>query len=160
MSSMICLLYDFMFGHPKCPTKRLTSSPELRCLPPTTAAFELHVLRVRYQTMIWRAALEVGPPNHDPRQYGWSGDQASNLLLPVPLPSDVSPVPDIIQKLIKCGYSANRPCSTGRCSCVAAMLSGFMFSCCHAENVCHNERTMTTLDANEKDDESNDDSVD
>ncbi|KAG7157432.1 hypothetical protein Hamer_G005864 [Homarus americanus] len=103
--------------------KRLTLAPELRCLPPTTAAYDLHVLRAHYQIMIWRAAVEVGPPNHDPRQYGWSSDQASNLLLPVLLPSDVSPVPDIIQKLIKCSCSANRPCSNAQCSCVAAMLS-------------------------------------
>ncbi|KAG7164882.1 hypothetical protein Hamer_G017282 [Homarus americanus] len=113
----------------KMSNKRLTSAPELRCFPPTTAAFELHVLRVHYQTMIWRTALEVGPPNHDPRQYRWSSDQASNLLLPVTLPLDVSPVPDSVQKLIKCSCSTNLPCSTDRHSCVAAMLSCSIFCC-------------------------------
>ncbi|KAG7164002.1 hypothetical protein Hamer_G014467 [Homarus americanus] len=112
--------------------KRLTSAPELRYLPPTTAAFELHVLRAHYQTMIWRSPLEVGPPNHDPRQYGWSSEQASNLLVPVPLPSDVSTAPDIIQKLIKCSCSANRPCSAARCTAVV------LLPCYHAPCSCPN----------------------
>ena len=135
----------------KMSANRLTSAPELKTIPPTTAAFEQHVRRAHYQTMVWRAAREDGPPSQDPRQFGWTNDGTSSLLLPVALPPDVSAVPEGILKLIKCGCAATHPCATARCSCVAAKLSCSVFCACHAENECYNERTKATLDVNEDD---------
>ena len=117
-------------------SNRLTSATELKTLHPTTAAFEQHVCRAHYQTMVWRAAWEDGPPSQDTRQFEWTNDETSSLLLPVALPPDVSPVPEGILKLIKCGCAATQPCATARCSCAAAKLSCSVLCACHAENEC------------------------
>ena len=122
---------------------RLSAAPELKSLPPTTDAFELHVYRAHYQAAIWRASLEPNPPELDPVLYGWSRDQTSNMLVPEPLPPDVSPAPLDVLKMIRCGCSSTRPCSTMRCSCSAARLSCSMFCGCHGMEECQNEQTKS-----------------
>lgn len=104
----------------KMAKKRITLAPALKCLPPTTEAFSKHVHQAHYQTMIWMSALDADPPQLDPIKYGWSHDEASGILLPVTLPIDVSPAPDEILKLIKCGCSSSLLCSTMWCSCALA----------------------------------------
>jgi hypothetical protein len=141
----------FEFWNSKLSKKILTSAPELKTLPPTTAAFELHVQRAHYQVMIWKAAEAVGPPTEfDPTQFGWECEDATNSLLPIPLPANVLPVPEVtkcILKLIKCGCSATRPCATGRCSCVAAKLACSIFCAYNADdNNCHNDLTRAAID--------------
>ena len=91
--------------------------------------------------MIWMSAKEAGPPKHDPKALGWESDKASNLLLPVHLPAEVLPVPEIILKLIKCGCASLHPCITAHCSLVAAKLACSMFCARHSENDCHNNLT-------------------
>jgi hypothetical protein len=127
----------------KMANTKLSAAPELRSLPPTTAAFEPHVYRAHYQAAIWRAALDPNPPTLDPVQYGWSRDQTSNMLVPVPLPSGVSPAPQDVLKMIRCGCSSNRPCSTMRCSCSPARLSCSMFCGCNGMEECQNEQTKS-----------------
>ena len=85
----------------KMSSKRLTSAPELKMLPPTTQAFQLHVKRTHYQTALWtsalwKSALEIEPPSIDPKDFGWTLDYASNILLPLPLPPDVPSAPDSV----------------------------------------------------------------
>ena len=130
----------------KLSKKTISSAPELKILPPTNAAFELHVQRAHFQTMIWKAAKEVGPPDYDPKKFGWESDEASDLLLPIALPADVLPVPEVILKIINCGCASARSCATARCSCVAAKLGCSMFCACNAENDCHNDFTVKNTD--------------
>ena len=125
----------------KMSNPKLSSAPDLKTLPPTTAAFVEHVKRAHLQVAIWKAAMDADPPSLDPVQYGWSLDAASGILVPVSLPPDVSPAPDDVLKLIKCGCASSTPCSTSRCSCSAAQLSCSMFCSCHATNDCRNGHT-------------------
>ena len=46
----------------KMANKRITAAPNLKSLPPTTEAFEEHVLRVHVQSAIWLSVLEVEAP--------------------------------------------------------------------------------------------------
>ncbi len=80
----------------KMSSKRLTSAPEVKMLPPTIQAFQLHVKRTHYQTALWKSALEIEPPAIDPKDFGWTLDYASNILLPLPLPPDVPSAPDSV----------------------------------------------------------------
>ena len=129
----------------KMANKKLTAAPELKSLPPTTAAFTQHVLRAHFQTAIWRAALDPDPPLIDPKSHGWSPEEGSNMLLPVSLPPDVIRAPDDVLKMIRCGCSSVRPCATNRCSCSAARLSCSLFCGCHGEEECHNDQTKSVL---------------
>ena len=76
--------------------------------------------RAYLQTAIWKAALDADPPSINPVIYGWSLDESSDTLLHVALPPDVSPAPDEVLKLIRCGCLSSRPCSTCRCGYSAA----------------------------------------
>ena len=91
----------------KMSNPKLNSAPDSKALPPTTEAFEEHVYRVHLQTAVWKAALDADPPSINSVHYGWSSD----TLLPIALPPDVSPAPDEVLKLIRCGCSSSRPCS-------------------------------------------------
>jgi len=136
---------------------KLTSEPQLNTLPPTTYAFVEHVHRAHFQAAIWRAALQPDPPDLNPIHYGWSLDEASQILGAIPLPPDVSPAPLDVLQLIKCGCASGNPCSTVRCGCYAAHLSCSMFcSCNHGEHHCCN-KSNTTGDEKEDDDELVDD---
>ena len=115
----------------KMANAKLSSAPDLKCLPPTIDAYEVHVRRAHFQAAVWRNALQSDPPDLDPTQYGWYRDTTTKMLLPVMLPEDVSPAPISVLKLIKCGCSSGRPCSTARCSCASAKLSCTMFCACH-----------------------------
>ena len=48
----------------KMSANRVTSAPELKTLPPTTA-FEQHVRRAHYQTMVWRILPKVRLHSND-----------------------------------------------------------------------------------------------
>ncbi|CAG9765711.1 unnamed protein product [Ceutorhynchus assimilis] len=43
-----------------CLSKKIT--PEIKKLPPTTEAFELHIKRCHLQACIWKAAASPFPP--------------------------------------------------------------------------------------------------
>ena len=79
-----------------CFKKRVTSAPDLKSLPPTSEAFAQNVGRAHIQAAIWRAAVSPHPPKADATQYGWSKDEASNVLVPVTMPSDVALAPQYI----------------------------------------------------------------
>ena len=113
-----------------------TSAPELKSLPPTTDAFKQHVYRSYFQAALWRAVLDTDPPVCDHPHHGWSHDQTSNILLPIPFP----PAPTEVLKMIRCGCSSARPCSTNICSCSAARLSCSMFCGCPGMVDCQNDQ--------------------
>ena len=121
-----------------------TSAPEVKSLPPTTDAFKQHVYRAHFQAALWRVVLDDDPPVCDHPHHGWPHDQISNILLPVPLPPDVSPAPTEILKMIRCGCSSARPCLTNRYSCSAARLSCSMFCGCHGMVEYQNDQTKFT----------------
>ena len=107
----------------KMANTKITSAPKLKALPPTHAAFVQHVHRAHHQAIVWQSAAQSDPPILDPVQYGWHAGEDGTTLHPITLPAGVSAAPLTILHLIKCGRSTSRPCSTGRCGCVAAQIS-------------------------------------
>ena len=135
-TNMSAARYDIWTS--KMANKKLTTAPQLKTLPPTTEAFDEHVHRAHFQVAIWRSALQQDPPNLNPRNFGWSLDEASQSLDSIPLPADVLPAPPDVLQLIKCGCASEQPCSTARCGCYAARLSCSIFCACHGEHHCKN----------------------
>ena len=73
-----------------CATKmgkpKVTTTPNLKVLPPATEAFEQNVRRAHIQTAIWKSAVKSEPPTLDPTKYGWARDEASRSLIPIVSP--------------------------------------------------------------------------
>ena len=136
----------------KMGNKKLTAAPQLKSLPPTTAAFTEHVHRAHLQAAVWRAALEADPPAFQ-HTHGWTTDQTSNTLVPIPLPPNVTSAPDEVLKMIRCGCRSVPPCATAKCSCSAARLSCSVFCGYHGAENCGNEQTKSSAPANEDSDE-------
>ena len=137
----------------KMSNTKITIAPKLKSLPPTSDSFTQHVFRAHYQTMIWKSALSSGPPSAaNPLRYGWT--ETDNILLPIMIPEDVSPVPVEVLQMIKCGCTASQPCSTGRCSCVTAQLACSIFCRCHG-NHCYSKhtRSKTSYEDDKEDDD-------
>ena len=129
----------------KIANKKLTAAPQLKALPPTTEAFTEHVHRAHVQAAIWRATLEADPPVFE-HTHGWTKDDSSSTLVPLPLPPDVTSAPEEVLKMIRCGCASVRPCATARCSCSAARLSCSVFCGCHgAENCCNAQTKFSSL---------------
>ena len=64
-------------------TKKTIVAPKLKCIPPTSEAFEENVKRAHLQVCIWKAALHPKPPDLDPAQFGWSKDEINKVPMPV-----------------------------------------------------------------------------
>lgn len=141
----------------KMANHKLSTAPKLRVLPPTSEAFEHHVHRAHLQAAIWRSALDADPPDHSPLQYGWTMNAETKKLEPVSLAPDVSPAPESILRMIKCGCSSSQPCSTARCSCSTARISCSVFCACHGDKDCRNPQTTSVWEEeNEELDEDED----
>ena len=94
-------------------------------LPPTQAALHQAILRAHFQLMVWNKDTE---PNHvlpSPSDYGWAMENAEW----VPVMTTLSPAPEAVMELVKCGCSKEEMCNQsmprelGYCewTCVAVM---------------------------------------
>ena len=70
--------------------------PKLTSLPPTVEAFRYNVKRAHLQAYIWKAALQLDPPELDPLEFGWASEGPSGAYFPVSLPSKVAVAPSDI----------------------------------------------------------------
>ena len=129
--------------------KRVTSAPDLKSLPPTSEAFAQNVGRAHIQAAIWRAAVSPHPPQAEATQYGWSKDEASKVLVPVTMPSDVALSPQYILEMVKCGCASAETCRNAQCGCYAAYLPCTFFCACGGNPaVCNNSfKGQTHTDA-------------
>ena len=123
-------------------SKNITSVPALKTLPPTSVVFGEHMKRSHFQSLIWLSSLAEDPPSVDPLGFGWKLDSTSKLV-PVMLPVGVTPVPEELLKMVKCGCSTLQPCSSRRCSCFSAKLSCSIFCCCKGSDTCCNPASNT-----------------
>ena len=74
--------------------------------------------------------------------YGWHKDLINRTLVPVGIPDGVSPVPDAVLNMLKCGGSSNSSCSSKRCSCSSSrIVCSIMCKCRGDPDVCHNKET-------------------
>lgn len=80
-------------------------------MPPTEAAFKLHVSRAHYMAIIFKNALDphFSPP--DLIDFGWKKDD----LWFSPIYNTFDPAPESVLKCIKCGCKTG--CATLRCGC-------------------------------------------
>ncbi len=125
----------------KMANHKINAAPKLKVLPPTKEAFEQHVRRAHLQAAVWRGALDSDPPDLNPQHFGWHMNLDINKLEPIALPAEVSPAPESVLKMIKCGCSSSQPCKTARCSCATARISCSVFCACHGESDCENPQT-------------------
>ena len=72
--------------------------------------------------------------------YGWHKDLISGTLVPVGIPDGVSPAPNAVLDMVKCGCSSNSPCSSKRCGCSSSgIVCSIMCKCSGDPDVCHNK---------------------
>ena len=136
----------------KTANHKLNSAPHLRVLPPTTEAFEQHVYRTHLQLAIFRSALHPDPPDLNPVDYGYYMNADTKRLELIGIPVNVSPAPESVLNMIKCGCSSSTPCSTSRCSCYAARLSCSVFCSCHGDSNCKNPETNCSVRVDQTED--------
>ena len=115
--SSLTSMSDHRFRKWKSMTKGNCKSFKLETLPPTTAAFMLHIRRAHYQAAVWRCAAYPDPPGIDPSQYGWEKDIISRTLVPIQLPPNTPVAPDCLLKILSCSCDSGESCKTKRCSC-------------------------------------------
>ncbi|MPC66781.1 hypothetical protein E2C01_060934 [Portunus trituberculatus] len=77
-----------------------SESFKLASLPPTSAAFRLHVQRVHYEACLWISALNSDPPEMNLTDFGWKVGPANQILLPVPLPTGTLAAPQQVLNLL------------------------------------------------------------
>ena len=126
----------------KMGNNKLNAAPELKVLPPTSAAFLELTKRAHLQVAIWKASLCKDPLKLNPTEYGWTFDKSRSLLLPTPVPVGTVAAPDDILKIIKCSCSSSKPCSSLHCSCVKSSLSCSSFCRCKGREICQNKQTI------------------
>ena len=115
--------------------------PQLCSLPPTNESFEENVKRSHLQTVIWKSALDLEPPDLDPMLYGWSKDEIAKSFVPITVPKNTSLAPKKILQLIRNSCSSDEPCRSLRCGCHHAKLPCTIFCSCNNES-CQNEHTV------------------
>ena len=92
-------------------------APKLRNLPPTSAAFGMHLLRSHYQCILWKSVLHANPPDIDPCMFGWEKDPSSKSLIPTMLPPFTNVAPNEVLQTMACNCKSSEPCGKGNCSC-------------------------------------------
>ena len=94
---------------------KVTTTPDLKVLPPTTETFEQNVRRAHIQTAIWKSAVESEPPTLNLTKYVWPRDEASRSLIPIMLPPNVAFALSEVLEMIRCGCLSDKPCYTAQC---------------------------------------------
>lgn len=113
--------------------------PKLCSLPPTDAAFRENALRGHLAVATWRDCLKRDPPSLAPTEHGWYHPDGSTMLFPTIVPQNTPLAPADLLKLIKCGCSSDKSCSSKRCSCKANGLGCTIFCHCKGEDECYNK---------------------
>ena len=103
---------------------RKSDTPKIKSVPPTDSALDEHIKRAHLQTMLWKAADQIEPPNANISQFGW--DIIDGRPTPTTGVSEVAPRE--LMKVVACGCIAHNACSRYSCSCHAAGSS--CTSCC------------------------------
>jgi hypothetical protein len=83
--------------------------PEL--LPPTSDAFRYHVMRVHYQTMVWKQANGPNPLLPEAHNMGWKLENGTLS----PILMSLHPIPEACLEMVSCQRSSG--CRNLRCKC-------------------------------------------
>ena len=131
----------------KAARRKATAAPQLKMLPPTTAAFQLNARRAHIQTAIWMSCLEADPAPLDPVLHGWRADNLAKSLVPLMLPPTTPLAPMELLEMIHCRCASDKPCFKAQCRCNAAKLPCTVFCACYEKSNCRNEKTITASEA-------------
>ncbi|KAL8595126.1 hypothetical protein ACOMHN_019164 [Nucella lapillus] len=134
-------------------TSKCAGAPKLCSLPPTTEAFVENMKRAHFQVAQWYAALESDPPLA-PLDYDWEADDVNRSLSAIPVPAGVSPAPEYILRLIRCGCESDTACKTGNCRSTGRQLPCTIFCACTGGLSCCNK--FTSKPPSDDDDEVDD----
>ena len=144
-------------GHLSLKTgKYRASAPKLQTLPPTTEAFHQNVLRAHIQTAHLFAALDIDPPDLDPKQFDYEADHINKRLIPRPLAQNVEVAPENLMKLVRCGCCSGQSCKTGNCGCKRHQMACTLFCECGGRMGCNNPFQKPTSTHEEESDEDDD----
>ena len=86
-------------------SKKITTTPRLNSLPPTSESLADNIKRAHIQTSIWKAAMKQDPPRLDHSDFGWSKDEVTKSLLPVTTPTNTAAAPTEVLQILRCGGS-------------------------------------------------------
>ena len=104
-----------------------TGKPE--ALPPSSDALRFHLMRVHYQTMIWRNAHCATPELLSPVQMGWSKNDDSGLQ---PTLMSLGPIPERCLEMISC--ACLKQCQTRHCNCRKSRLRCTLMCTCQQQS--------------------------
>ena len=91
--------------------------------------------------------MEANPTDVDSTFHRWMS-MVKQVLLAVVLPDNISPAPEAILGMIKCGCSSTSSCSKKRNSCSSANDAySIMWSCGGSPDVCYNKETRSLASA-------------
>ena len=102
-------------------------------LPPTSNALLYHMMRVHYQTMVWRQANICKPILPLPVKMGWR-KQNDDL---IPILMDKEPIPKACKEMISCNCAME--CMNNKCSCRKSKLFCTGLCGCTKNGVCMNK---------------------
>lgn len=124
-------------------------------LPPTKDSLTQHVVRVNYQTLLWKQSLEafVGIPS--PIGNGWEADGES--VKAKLMTKDCAPKSLLL--VVSC-HCLKLLCSGGRCSCSKECIPCISACGCGAEDACKNPYTASVTNSADSEDESCDEEDD
>ena len=111
-----------------------TAKPE--AMPPTSAAFRFHLMRVHYQAMVWINSFCPRPELPAPTEMGWRLGEAGLE----PILMSLCAIPVSCLKMVFCG--CRKQCQTRRCKCRKSGLVCTSVCTCH-ENT--NDPCMNTM---------------
>ena len=104
--------------------------------PPTDDAFAQHVLRARFQTLVWCQSHETSPNLPNPVGLGWKQNDVGGME-PVRYTKDAAPIE--VRDLTHL-YCNDKTCSgSGKCLCVSSGLPCTSFCSCDV-SVCPNRQ--------------------
>ena len=113
VEKFVCRMYDVLSADSVDAARHVlfckAGKPE--AMSPTSDALKFHLMRVHYQTMVWRYALNATPELPSPVGMGWK--RLDPGLQPILMSLD--PIPKSCLELISC--ACRKQCQTRRCKC-------------------------------------------
>ena len=122
--------------------KKSSKATTLKSLPPTDETLKENIKRAHYNAALWYNCITGIPPQMNPCDYGWGGNEDGTTLSPIMLPKGVPIAPEEVLKIThsKCALSK---CKNNRCSCFKIEVKCTSFCGCID---CENEKKLCLSD--------------
>ena len=133
--------------------RKRETPPALKTLPPTERNVHLHGGRAHLQVLLWTAGDHPDPPAVDSkfgRDKKEGEKEGEEVIMPILKASPVAP-PALLD-IISCSCKAGlKPCTTAKCSCIAARLACTSYCFCKGtDSKCCNLHTRSQQEEQDK----------